>query len=349
MKFLLRLRAKKGVTLVECVIATAIFALLMTAVFSMYQPIANVVELVSSDSGVQRIVSAGEQFISQRLRNVAELEVIWDEHANKAAIFADDIKDHGGTPRALIVFNGRLYDMPLLDSTGASIALPTTTSALNTYRVFNESFYGPANLVVTVAIECGGGSASWNPAHQMRGKTFLNIRVDAEVSDKITMSSRTESDVMLTWIGRNGGTDCSSVNCTEPGICGTPSRTFRARANPEVSDGDTKITTSDSVGDILSSAEVTNMLVIVYHADPQLGRMMNCQGCGMPTPCTTCCSAHGKLINLYTGRCEECCKETPPCPALAECKMCPGSCGESVHKCKDASPDCPDYPGCGCD
>lgn len=137
MNYIRRLKSRKGLTLVEVLIATVIFALILLAAFTMYQPVNEIAAIVKGDSDAQRIVSAAEGFIAYQIRNAAEISILWGSPvalpanyrnwnntnpipanpinwntvAGQMYDFAEDKTEFGDQPQALIIrqVRGRTY------------------------------------------------------------------------------------------------------------------------------------------------------------------------------------------------------------------------------------------------
>ncbi|MCL1881909.1 MAG: prepilin-type N-terminal cleavage/methylation domain-containing protein [Oscillospiraceae bacterium] len=238
--FLKRLGRKKGLTLVEVVIATAIFAILLLAVFTMYQPIVRVVDMISDDVIAQRVVTSTEEFIAQQLRNATEIEIHWGTNWDTVRIAAvnafSDLNPTPGEPggfgaipaidadngsanltQAIVIHGGRLYNIRM---TGlSSEALNAAFGSLEHHRVFNEAFYDGVDIDVQV------GLSEESVTQQIRGETWFQMQIDALRDGDIALDTRQISDTQLTWIG----------NPVRNNL--TPQNHFRARITPQPSDG----------------------------------------------------------------------------------------------------------------
>ncbi|MDR0222495.1 MAG: hypothetical protein LBI38_03025 [Oscillospiraceae bacterium] len=206
-------------TLVEVLIATVIFALILVAVFTMYQPILKVSEAVKSDSETQRITASVEGFIIGQLRNSAEIEVYWSGDASVGVMSAGDwdaVKpaiDHfvigkygaGGNPQALLVkrvdtgggdMRTYVYNVRLEDGMNfAELIDKIKNGDIEEYRVFNRSYYNDVELAFEIAISPS------KPGAQVRNKTYLQMQVDALRDGELVLDSRLISDTQFTWIG----------------------------------------------------------------------------------------------------------------------------------------------------
>jgi prepilin-type N-terminal cleavage/methylation domain-containing protein len=226
-KYLQRLRAKKGVTLVELVIAMAIFTLLLTAVFSMYQPVVDIANMVKGDSDMQRVVTAGEQFVMQQMRSSPEIHVIWNgggftwAQTNFATNFRNN-RNPSDLPQALVLHEGQIYNVRLSETTGA---ITSTILTDPRWRVFNDSFYDDIVLDFNVAIH------PQLPGEQRRGNVWFQMQVDGLRRDnsgglRVDMNSRRLSDTQLTWIGNVGSSGDGENETTG----------LRARVSPPLQD-----------------------------------------------------------------------------------------------------------------
>jgi len=265
-KYLQRLKSRKGLTLVEVVIATAIFSLLLVAVFSMYDPIVRITDMVARDSEMQRVVSASERFIIQQLRNSAEVEIHHGVDAlasvsGAMGTFRDRIGggSTGNMPQALIIdTNGRLYNIRMVDGVDITAAI----SALNSHRVFNEMFYSDLSLRIAVGLE------RQHPCEQERYNTYLALRVDALRGTEINLSSRSSTYTMFSWIGSPTPQPCGSgcMNASGAGSC-KQQETLRARfATPPLA--------AVAPETIPMATNEGGFIVILYHNSPLYGRVV---------------------------------------------------------------------------
>jgi len=266
-KYLQRLKSKKGLTLVEVMIATVIFSLILLAVFSMFEPINKVADIVKSDSDMQRIVTATESFIAQQIRNSSEIEIWWGDPslttwaaiADRAKEFIEDKGSPDNHPQALVLKREGdlmyLYNIRLKEAPAIETALFTGLNDSSRWRVFNSSFYSGIELAIEAEIQPS------NHLDQRRGRTFFMLQIDAYRDGDISLDSRSLSETQLMWIG--------GVN--RRGSSNPPM--FEARMNP----------------DPPASGVMTGEFVIFYNNNVHLNRNNNnglndCPNCGQ-TPC----------------------------------------------------------------
>jgi prepilin-type N-terminal cleavage/methylation domain-containing protein len=217
-KYLQRLKSKKGITLVEMVIAMAIFTMLLAAVFSMYQPVVDIANMVTGDSVMQRVVTANEQFVIQQLRSSPEIDVRWNvggagivttRQADAATAFRNG-RTADNLPQALVLHDGRIYNVRLHDAAPPGTAITPAMLTDPRWRVFNESFYSDVRVEFEVAIT--------PPLYfdQRRGHVWLQMQADGlrrgrDGGWRVDMNSRRLSDTQLTWIGNVGSSDTIDV------------------------------------------------------------------------------------------------------------------------------------------
>jgi prepilin-type N-terminal cleavage/methylation domain-containing protein len=315
MKYLQRLKSRKGLTLVEVIIATAIFSLILVAVFSMYQPLVDVANMISADSDMQRVVSAGEQFVVQQLRNSPEI-VIHHDLTNLA-----DIQGLGGAvtafmgtginaktsaddnPQALIILDGILYNVSLSGTTWA--AETASLASLSRWRVFNPTFYAGLTLEYQI------GVSPSNPHQQVRGDSYLEMQVDALRGTSRDMNSRSRTQLQLVWIGKIQGAGCSHDDQTDAGCitnCGVAPDALRMRSFPALTPG------------APSATSATGAIVIFYNNNEIHGRAVRlCHFCHNPMPCANSCTHICPHIAVQRGLC-------PCCPCLGTCGLTNGTC-----------------------
>ncbi|MCL1867226.1 MAG: prepilin-type N-terminal cleavage/methylation domain-containing protein [Oscillospiraceae bacterium] len=217
LRTLSRLKSKKGLTLIEVMIATVIFALILLAAFNMYRPVNEVASMVKSDSDAQRVVAAAESYIANQLRGAvsitafAGVNVESDDLHGKMADFAKSAEKNKSNPQALVIMNGDdgityIYKVGLLNSDGTSfnkekIAAVMKESGIEPYRVFNRSFYGG-----DVSLDFLFQVYPTNPNSQARGFTSVSMQIDAfrvlpDGTREMKLDSRSTSITRLTWIG----------------------------------------------------------------------------------------------------------------------------------------------------
>jgi prepilin-type N-terminal cleavage/methylation domain-containing protein len=277
-RFLQRLKSRRGLTLIEVLIATVIFSLILLAAFTMYQPVSDMANMVRGDSDMQRIVTAVEGFIVSQIRNSAEISIIWSDFdldgnstmnwTNVAAQMDDfeaDKRDIGDQPQALVIreSGGRLfvYNIRLREVFGANPGdaalrglnraamagiLANASNEIERFRVFSRSFYSDVDLSLDVALSPS------NPFAQVRGDTTFQMQIDASREGVLSLDSRSLTDTGLTWIG--------NLN--------TPSTTYlstflRGRVSPVLSDADPVSTFMVATGEI----------VILYHNNAHFNRV----------------------------------------------------------------------------
>ncbi|MCL1902899.1 MAG: prepilin-type N-terminal cleavage/methylation domain-containing protein [Oscillospiraceae bacterium] len=221
-----RLKSKRGMTLIEVIIAVVIFTMITAAAFSMYQPISEIAGSVRTDNDMQRIVTASENYIARQLRNAVEIKVIkadaWTDAAVDMANFTVGRTAAGDDPRALIIeesstIGTRIYDVRLNDVGGP---IPAD---IEKFRVFNTSFY--SDILLDIGIDLSEN----DPALQERDRTFLELTTTAKRDAKFGMKSsalaaeRTdkkvggyngEASILLSWIGYVDGSDKNAFTDT---------------------------------------------------------------------------------------------------------------------------------------
>ncbi|MCL2070617.1 MAG: prepilin-type N-terminal cleavage/methylation domain-containing protein [Oscillospiraceae bacterium] len=217
-----RLLSKKGLTLVEVMIATVIFSLITLAAFTMYQPIVEIAGSVRSDNDMQRIVNASENYVARQLRNAVEIEVHRVDDPFTEVLTDTSIMDPftngrtkpGDDPRALIIWDTStlatpgatlIYDVRLHDTAPSPsvISIPTTMAELEAFRVFNTAFYSDIELGVNVGLN------ELVPDNQVRDRTFLQLQLEARRDGVINLASgaTTHANILLSWIGLAEGGD----------------------------------------------------------------------------------------------------------------------------------------------
>jgi prepilin-type N-terminal cleavage/methylation domain-containing protein len=280
-KYLQRLKRKNGLTLVEVVISMAIFSMLLLAVFSMYQPVSDIANMVTADSDMQRVVYAGEQYVVQQLRLSPEIHIFWNGtgwptgtaqtiRAFRQRRGADEL------PQALVIHEGRLYNVRLRDVTispGTDIDGILTSFTTPQWRVFNESFYNGVHLDFEMAL------TPIHPQRQVRGNTWLQMQVDgrracrrtnhpsiqASCTDcnAVDMNSRRLSDTQLTWIGHVGGV-------------GPPTAELRARLLPDI---DTHLPGEDCTTVGTCNCVASGSFIILYLGKMDFTRVLDDMMC----------------------------------------------------------------------
>jgi type II secretory pathway pseudopilin PulG len=314
-KKLQRLKAKKALTLVEVVIGLAIFTMLVAAVFSMYQPVLDVANLVRNDTDMQRVVSAGEQFVLQQLRSSPEIHIFHEGGATISnttasrmrrillnmkpedlpqlmALRAPGAADGGGR-----IFNARISDLAGTSPVGGGATSATLNGRLNAgSRVFNEAFYNGVQLGFRMEV------VEPNPWQQVRGNTHLLLQTDAFRDGDINLDSRSFTDTPLTWIG-NVGTEGDNMITV-------PAAALRATTHSSASAGG---------GDTIFILYLGN---IDFTSTPEV---LACPLCNSPGACDCCFDCESINCVCYCGGCGS---------LVANCSCdCPGGCGEIVSNC----------------
>jgi prepilin-type N-terminal cleavage/methylation domain-containing protein len=313
-RYLQRLKAKKGLTLVEVLIATVIFSLILVAVFSLFTPINQVAETIRADSDMHRLVSLTESFFVRQLRNSSELEIHWwpdpttinwTAAANSANTFRNKHGFANGNPQALIVREvadeTRIYNVRLNeagDTTALTELFVNAVNELDRWRLFNPSFYADINLDFQFNI------SPEITANQRRGNVYLQMQMDAYRGNKVpanlSLNSRSVSDTLFTWIGGVNGPANDSAN---PGA-------FQARVNPGVSQSP-------------PHRAISGDFVILYHNDEYLNRSIS--DCPRDTCDNLNCSIHCQKAGHFGNDlpCPLCCTIHPdqsmPCPLCVNC------------------------------
>ena len=187
-----QMRARSGLTLVECVIAVAIFSLVTLAAFTMYTPIVEISKKVRADNDMARVVRSAEAYITRQIRNAVEIEIIqsptWGvDLANHVNSFAGGKRTADDVPKALILrrvddivylYDMRLTTSSLIPTSSATCSTPRTAeinqvfgpltvpanrAALEAERVFNRSYIGTVSLEAQMGLSvnnrrCNGGN-----------------------------------------------------------------------------------------------------------------------------------------------------------------------------------------------
>ncbi|MCL2037311.1 MAG: prepilin-type N-terminal cleavage/methylation domain-containing protein [Oscillospiraceae bacterium] len=291
MKYLYRLRNRKGLTILEVIIATVIFSLILLAAFAMYVPVNRAAELVQSDSDAQRVVMAAESYLNTQLRNSVSMTVYRgvDFTANipvaqgggvdtDTAIsevmmnFATHKSVAGTNPQAIVIRDisgiSYLYNIRLLNADGTPKTMAQIDADLTSEnnRVFSRSFYG--NIDLDVAIEISPANVDL----QERGDTEIRIQIDANRMEGATknhlLDSRRLSRTGLTWIGSLTGPETGVPVEALPGTTPVSIGSFRLRANVQDMRG---CTTPDECNSIDCDATHGNYLIL-YHNNVHIGR-----------------------------------------------------------------------------
>ena len=213
MNILKKLQSKKGVSIVEMIIAIVIFTLIVVAAFTMYQPITEIARAVRSDNDMQRILTASENYIARQLRNAVEIEIYrvadWTTVRSNANTFAAGRSDPSDDPRMLIIRtnatgNVDIFDVRLNNWGTLVNATALNNSNIGAHRVFNNAFYANINLDFLIALNEDDKTA------QVRDKTFLHLTTEAtREADAFTRggaltagaSNVSESQILLSWVG----------------------------------------------------------------------------------------------------------------------------------------------------
>lgn len=186
-----RLKARKGFTLIEVLCAVIIFAILMVAVFSLFDPINKIAAMIKGDSYAEMVALSVEGYVSENLQTAAGIEIYWMTGADWADTsdsgFGKKILDfysrHEGnignmvaSPHALIIKRSDdgdgdagndmfyLYDASLkVVRIGGDVILSNTASSIGAYfanadsleehRLFDRAFYNGAILNISARID----------------------------------------------------------------------------------------------------------------------------------------------------------------------------------------------------
>jgi prepilin-type N-terminal cleavage/methylation domain-containing protein/uncharacterized repeat protein (TIGR02543 family) len=230
MRLIQRLQSRKGLTLIEVVIASIIFSLIVLAAFSMYQPMNRAAQAIKSDADAQRTVVAAEAYIAAQVRNAVGVTVFRGvDFDNTSAVIhngltvsallenfaetvgggiggritVDDNAQQGASltfPQAIVIrdtdASGRIYSLTLPRMTEAEIASALTPGAnLERHRVFSRTFYNGIGLNFWVTLN------PTEPTAQNRGATSFVMQIDANREGELILDSRSSSVEQFTWIG----------------------------------------------------------------------------------------------------------------------------------------------------
>lgn len=173
MRKILTLRARKGFTLIEVLCATIIFAILIVAVFALFDPINRINKMIKGDSGAERLILTTEEYISSQVRMASSVELYrvddWEDMARFIDAFrtanpvpedfpnALIIKKEVAAPHTTYLYNINLKDSAANPDLADVIAINTTLTSdtLEKYRLYNRSFYDGVNLDITMRIDGG--------------------------------------------------------------------------------------------------------------------------------------------------------------------------------------------------
>ncbi|MCL1788895.1 MAG: prepilin-type N-terminal cleavage/methylation domain-containing protein [Oscillospiraceae bacterium] len=250
MKHLLkRLKSKKGMTLIEVIIAVVIFSLITAAAFSMYQPIVEIAGAVRSDNDMQRIVTASENYLARQLRNAVEIEihqtVSWASVTGDMKAFfengGNERNKDGDDPRALVITTDptpgapadaiRIYDIRLNDNSTSPGSFQNLSGGIEKWRVFNTTFYSDILFPTFDVALRGNGALNPEPENQVRDDTYLRLEIEAERDAKFGVRSgklasnnggESHSNILLSWIGWIEDSDKDAYNAStlnEARIC----------------------------------------------------------------------------------------------------------------------------------
>jgi prepilin-type N-terminal cleavage/methylation domain-containing protein/uncharacterized repeat protein (TIGR02543 family) len=262
-----RILSRKGLTLVEVLIATVIFSLLVLAAFTMYQPVSRIASMVRADVDAQRVVTAVESYVANQIRNSLSISIF------RGAVLNEDMRDEmmsfdaltraedpDADPRAIIItqdggftyiYNIRFKELVPTQWNGLNIF-----SDLEEWRVFNRSFYGDISLEVDIDIN------EPNPNLQVRNQSFFQMQIDAfrvhnnggVITRELRLDSRSSSVTRLTWIGQPPNVELTTF----------------LKTNGTADGFDRRMNLVDGGGD-------PNSYVILYHNDINLARPNLCR------------------------------------------------------------------------
>lgn len=188
MNYIRKIKAKKGFTLVEVIIAVAITAILLAGVMSLFSPISKMLNSVKSDAVADTICTNSANYVAKKVSNATTIKIsgydsLADMKSAAAAVVNSITLGTNEKLYALVITdadNGgvnALYDLGEVNSTSIPSLLTDKTS-LNTYRVFEDVYYN--NLDVKFGFELE--SAKW-----------INIKTTAYSSDSDQITGTREN------------------------------------------------------------------------------------------------------------------------------------------------------------
>jgi len=197
-----RLKARRGFTMVEVLCATIIFAILMVAVFMLFDPINKINRAIKGDSAADTLALTTEEYVAYQLRMATDVEIwrigtagqdsYWNNMGDEVVAFYKNnlllndvpsallMKEHTITnPDGTVSHYTFLYRIDRFDLqklfTGLDLTDPGDVTAaelivnnllnlttlgsdgvtplLESYRVYNRSFYNGINLDLTARME----------------------------------------------------------------------------------------------------------------------------------------------------------------------------------------------------
>lgn len=139
---------KKGFTLLEVVIATAITAIVFGMVMFLFTAVRDMVNSTIEDATADSVCDSINVYVRSNLQNAVKISVVKYDSAT-AQTTLDGFKEADRLTKALVVTensNGlkRLYDLG--DVTAATDSISVFNSNKEDFRVFNEDFYYGRNF-----------------------------------------------------------------------------------------------------------------------------------------------------------------------------------------------------------
>jgi len=213
------LKSRKGFTLVEVMCAVVIFAVVLAAVFAMFDPISKISAMIKGDSTAQKLTLTISDYIAAQVQTATDVEVYWVDDsvstanwsslASKITTFQvknnnDSLASHD-LPHALIVKNiggtTYFYNVGLKGLSSADITgILAGGAELEKYRVFNRSYYGKeserVDLDTYFEVKVIPGVAP-NP-----DKSTLRVGIDAYREGDLQVKAQRANVIDLVNIGR---------------------------------------------------------------------------------------------------------------------------------------------------
>ena len=191
-----RLRYKKGFTLTELIVATAIIALLMTCVALFAQPVRTMISGVEHESDSLKICEIVGNYLERRIAYADMVDVFVGYDKNDADVkekFKELINDHTTSPvspptkrdaqytKGMLLFAFEkntdeaekstfvLYDIPIKDT---DTAIP---SDISKYKVFTDEFYDRYEMFITTDEKMNG--TYYTNVNNLTHNAFFSFRI----------------------------------------------------------------------------------------------------------------------------------------------------------------------------